>query len=338
MVICTPTKKARIVDMHDDGKTFAEIGRKLEIPCQTASRNYYQMRKTRDPYYRKPKSGRPRKLTERDLRRANRAITDGEACDGADVQCNLFPDVSGRTVRESLCRIGLNGRIRREKPFLTDKHKEKRRAWVEEHQSWEDVDWAWVWFSDESKFNLFGSDGHQYCRRRPGEEFLDRNVKKTVKHGGGSVNVWGCITPGGVGCLHCVVGNMNADQYCKILTESLLGTLGDYDMDIGDIIFQQDNDPKHTANKTKAWFAEHHIEVLSWPPQSPDMSIIEPVWNHLDCLVRARNPLPCNIKELFAALKEEWEKISLEFIEGLYASMPRRTCALAAAGGSYTKY
>jgi hypothetical protein len=96
-------------------------------------------------------------------------------------------------------------------------------------------------------------------RRRPGKEFLDQNVKKTVKHGGGSVNVWGCITPCGVRHLHCVVGNMNAGQYCKILTESLLGTLGDYEMVIGDIIFQQDNNPKHTARKTKAWFAKHHV-------------------------------------------------------------------------------
>jgi hypothetical protein len=59
---------------------------------------------------------------------------------------------------------------------------------------WSDDKWATVVYSDESKFNLFGSDGKRYCRRRPGEEFLDRNVKKTVKHGGGSLMVWGCIT------------------------------------------------------------------------------------------------------------------------------------------------
>jgi len=95
MVICTPTKKAWIIDMHDDGKTFAEISRKLDIPRQTVSCNYYQMCKTQDPYYRKSRSGHPRKLTEHDLCRANHVITNGEACDGADVQCNLFPDVSG---------------------------------------------------------------------------------------------------------------------------------------------------------------------------------------------------------------------------------------------------
>jgi len=43
--------------MHDDGKTFAEISRKLDIPRQTVSCNYYQMCKTQDPYYRKSRSG-----------------------------------------------------------------------------------------------------------------------------------------------------------------------------------------------------------------------------------------------------------------------------------------
>jgi hypothetical protein len=47
--------------------------------------------------------------------------------------------------------------------------------------------WKTVWYSDEKKFNLFGSDGRKYCHRRVGEEFLDQNVIKTMKHGGGSL-------------------------------------------------------------------------------------------------------------------------------------------------------
>jgi hypothetical protein len=98
-------------------------------------------------------------------------------------------------------------------------------------------DWRDVWFSDESKFNLFGSDGKQYCRRRVDEELLPRNVKKTVKHGGGSIMVWGCLTPNGRGRLHCVQGKMNAAQFCDILDESLLGTLSNHSLQPSDIIF-----------------------------------------------------------------------------------------------------
>ena len=57
-------------------------------------------------------------------------------------------------------------------------------------------------FSDESKFNLFGSDGCQWRWREPGQANDARYTNKTVKHGGGSVMVWGCITCHGVGWLH----------------------------------------------------------------------------------------------------------------------------------------
>ena len=40
-------------------------------------------------------------------------------------------------------------------------------------------------FSDESKFNLFRSDGKKCVRRKNGER-LSQCVKKTVKFGGGT--------------------------------------------------------------------------------------------------------------------------------------------------------
>lgn len=74
---------------------------------------------------------------------------------------------------------------------------------------------------------MVGSDERFYCRRRQGEEFLEWNVVKTVKHGGGHVMVWGCITWHGTGRLHRVDGKMDATQYRQILKESLLGSLWD---------------------------------------------------------------------------------------------------------------
>ncbi len=45
--------------------------------------------------------------------------------------------------------------------------------------------WNHVLWSDESKVNLFGSDGVQHVWRRPGEEYQENCALPTVKHGGG---------------------------------------------------------------------------------------------------------------------------------------------------------
>ena len=42
-----------------------------------------------------------------------------------------------------------------------------------------------------------------------------------------------------------------------------------------DIIFQQDNNPKHTSKRAQKWFEEQEIKLLDWPAQSPDLSPIE---------------------------------------------------------------
>ncbi len=54
----------------------------------------------------------------------------------------------------------------------------------------------------ETKVNLFGSDGVQHVWWCPGEEYQEKCVLPTVKHGGGSIMVRGCMSAAGTGELH----------------------------------------------------------------------------------------------------------------------------------------
>ena len=110
--------------------------------------------------------------------------------------------------------------------------------------------WDKVIFSDESKFNIFGSDGQNYLLRKLNTELEIRHLHQTVKHEGGSVMVWGCMTANGTGKLIFIDGIFDKCKYSNILKNNLkestrkLGLLEDFH-------FHQDNDPKHTARIVK---------------------------------------------------------------------------------------
>jgi hypothetical protein len=77
--------------------------------------------------------------------------------------------------------------------------------------------------------------------------------------------VWGCMEWNSVGMLAKIVGKMNAEQYVDILNDYLLPSIAESEINEEDIIFQQDNDPKHTSRRAREWFEEHNINVLDWP-------------------------------------------------------------------------
>ena len=66
--------------------------------------------------------------------------------------------MSRQTVSRRLQEIGLFNQTPRKKPLVSSKNK-KRLEFANRYVFWTYENWAKVFFSDESKFNLFGNDG-----------------------------------------------------------------------------------------------------------------------------------------------------------------------------------
>ena len=112
-----------------------------------------------------------------------------------------------------------------------------------------------IW-SDETKIQLFGLNAKHH-------------FEDTWHHLYGEAWWWqhhavGYFSEAGTGRLVRIEGKRNRAKYRGILDEKLLHSA--QDLRLGQrFIFQQDNDPKHTAKTTQEWLQDKSLNVLEWP-------------------------------------------------------------------------
>ena len=113
-----------------------------------------------------------------------------------------------------------------------------------------------IFWSDETKIELFGLNAKHHVGRKPG-------TIPTVKHGGGSIMLWGCVSVAGTGRLDRIEGKMNGAKCKEILDKNLLQSTQDLRL-----TFQQDNDHKHTAKTMQDGLQDKSLNVLEWPARA----------------------------------------------------------------------
>lgn len=288
------------------------------------------------------KKGRPTKLSDQDKRYCTRVITSkrAETASGVSkvIKHDHGIDVSRYTVSRALTSLGMKAAEKQTKPALSAKNIQKRFDFAKRHQNWTVEDWKRVVWSDETKINRFMSDGRSWYWAREGTSLQSHHVKQAYKHGGGSLMVWGCMTHLGPGYMCKIDGRMDQHLYKRILEDELSHTIEYYGLDPCKVIFQHDNDPKHTAKSVKDWLSEQAFEVLTWPPQSPDLNPIEHLWWQLkNQLLKYEGP-PSGMNELWERVEAEWNKLDASVCLKLVESMPRRVQAVIASKGKWTKY
>jgi len=99
------------------------------------------------------------------------------------------------------------------------------------------------------------------------------------------------------------------------------------------VVFQQDNNLKHTSRLAKIWFEEHEVDVLEWPPQSTDLNPIDHLGFELKRRLQLYEEEPTSMYELWERVQETWNSIPVETCVNLIESMPRRVNAVIKSKG-----
>ncbi len=188
----------RIVALHKDDIGYKKFAKTLKLSCSTVAKTTQWFNRTGSTQNR-PRHGWPKKLSARAQHHIQRL------CLGIDVWVlpALQQRLKGWGGQPVSAQYGCRSR---RKPLLKMMHNKACKQFAEDKQA-KDIDyWNHVLWSDETKINLFGSDGVKRVWRQPGEEvqrqvclaycqawwceFHDLGLHECCRHWGATVH-WG---------------------------------------------------------------------------------------------------------------------------------------------------
>jgi hypothetical protein len=147
-------------------------------------------------------------------------------------------------------------------PYLSEANIAKQRQFAEYYQHWEFKQWGNAIWSDKTMICRFGRPGKEMVWKCARKKKKSDQYRKTMKHGRGSVRIWGRMTIHGVGSMVRILKHVDQHLYKEILAKALPETMAMYGMVAKNVAFQHDNDPKHTAKTVKEWLSKQLFKVL----------------------------------------------------------------------------
>jgi transposase len=317
----------------------------------------------------KERSGRPRKLGPRDERALRRHSLENPRATARQCQQEVggeLTTVSISTVKRSLIRLGRITQRPLYAPCLTESQKRTRKTWCEKYRHWSDEQWlkvgilteniheipcfitsnilcccicAQVVFSDETYIDVDSSVRSQYVRRSRDEACttLHANSRRQYRQ---RVLFWGCFSGiGGPGPMVDITGTMRTCNYVTTMQQHLLPHLIQLENSTltRGVVFMQDNAPCHKSQATLQFLEEHNVNVLDWPPYSPDLNPIENLWSVLKRKVHSSSH--SSRESVVQAAHAAWNDDSLPYTcHKLAMSMRRRILNCIDNKGGYTHY
>lgn len=326
--------RARIVGFHEAGCNTAQIARQLGIGRTTVwrvLRRFAECGSLEDEH----RPGRPIKQTRQLMRAVEKAMRGKRGTSVRKVAAKLKAgghSVSHMTVARAAHAQQMRPYARPRKPRLSETFKARRRrfARIERNRNWNAVVAA-----DEATFYLYGTPNrtHDLVWAKQGDLIPPvLTGKSTVKY-----NAYGAVAASGKVVLVLFEDNLTAAGYIEMLGRKLLpaarATFSGRAW-----CYLHDRSSQHTSKVTERWLDTHLPEHMTehWPPNSPDLNVMEQVWALLRDKVYARSPT--TKQELRDALQRGWRAIDNTVVAGLFASMPERLRAVTRSKGGNTRY
>jgi len=163
--------------------------------------------------------------------------------------------------------------------------------------------------------------------RKPGERYCPDCIDHVTKQDPEDINrrhCWGAVGYNFKSKLvfYNVPTNKNGKLTKAVYLNDILKTEVQRWLDEGDthFILEEDNDSGHGTAKgggqeLKSWKAEKGIELLPNCPRSPDLSIIENVWNHMKQSMEDKYYY--SNEELEDAIQRAWNAVPQSWIDKL---------------------
>jgi hypothetical protein len=120
-------------------------------------------------------------------------------------------------------------------------------------------------------------------------------------------------------------GAMTANRYTRDILEPHVVPFALF---IGnDSILMRDNARPHIAQ-----IVNEYLDTVE-KKKSPDLNPIEHVWVMVGRRVKVRTPAPADLRDLSAAVIQEWQEVDQAVIQDLFEGMSRRMEAVIQARG-----
>ena len=85
-----------------------------------------------------------------------------------------------------------------------------------------------------------------------------------------------------------------------------------------------DNAPVHRANSVTAFMTNNEINTTTWPAQSPNLNITVTIWLKIEESLQRLATFIHTCDDLLTEIRLTWENISVEYVRGLYDTIPSR--------------